>query len=155
MYVGTAWKPFQKGIIVTTTSFLKLSELLLKLDGFKFTIGCHFNSNCVENVFSIVRKIQKAPNALQITHALKAIILAQHFKIARGSSYEEDLGELLSGILDISRRRKEKHGSGTSNGKLSYMAAENNLLLNLRQQNILFYVCGYLIDSVCVKLSCF
>jgi len=66
----------------------------------------------------------------------------------RGASYDEDLGELLSGILDAAylKVKKEELSSAT-------FTYDNNKLpnLNLRQENILFYVCGYLIHSTVVN----
>ena len=38
----TAWKPFQKGIVITTTSFLELSNFLINERGYRFVLGGRF-----------------------------------------------------------------------------------------------------------------
>lgn len=49
------WKPFQSGMILSTTSVLALSESLLKDNGFSFVLTSRFSQDPVENLFSLLR----------------------------------------------------------------------------------------------------
>ena len=58
------FKPVQKGIIVTTTSILELTNYLLEKRAFQFVFTGRMTQDCVENLFSVIRSKNPVPNAL-------------------------------------------------------------------------------------------
>lgn len=51
--IKSDWKPFQKGIIIST-SFIQLTTFLLDRKDYVFVLGGRFTQDCLENLFSIV-----------------------------------------------------------------------------------------------------
>lgn len=60
MKVGktSSWKPFQTGIIISTTSMIEITKYLLDHDNFQFVFGARFMQDCIENLFSVIRSIR-------------------------------------------------------------------------------------------------
>lgn len=50
------FKPVQRGIIITTTSVINLTEYLIKERNFQFILTSRFTQDCVENLFSQIRR---------------------------------------------------------------------------------------------------
>ena len=45
------WKPFQKGIVITTLSFIELSTFLIDSRNYQFILGGRLTKDCIENLF--------------------------------------------------------------------------------------------------------
>lgn len=56
---------------------LELQHYLLNERGFGFVLGSRFSQDCVENLFSAVRSIQKKPPARAFKNILKLIAVSQ------------------------------------------------------------------------------
>lgn len=69
-------KPWQTGSVLTTKSFLLITKLLFD-SGFSYVLGGHFTQDCLENVFSFVRRNQKAPTALHMASSLKKYCISK------------------------------------------------------------------------------
>lgn len=59
------WKPFQRGMLLATTSVLEMSKYLLQKK-FSFVLPGRLTQDCVENLFSNIRFGNPKPNALQV-----------------------------------------------------------------------------------------
>ncbi|KAH7937254.1 hypothetical protein HPB49_009620 [Dermacentor silvarum] len=57
------WKPSQAGLIVATTVVLRLQDVLLKTDDYKFFLTGRLLQDCLDNRFSVVRQRKPVPNA--------------------------------------------------------------------------------------------
>lgn len=96
----STWKPIQKGLILATTSMLEIQEYLINRYEFKYVLASRFSQDCIENLFSSVRAIQKKPSARSFKNILKLITISQFLKNPKNSSYDTDDREYLSNFLD-------------------------------------------------------
>lgn len=69
------FKLVQKGMIITTTSILELTNYLLEEKGFEFVLTGRMTQDCAENLFFVVRSKNPVPNALQFKNYLKFLFL--------------------------------------------------------------------------------
>jgi DNA transposase THAP9 len=99
--VKGGWKPWQRGILVATTAYMQLAERLLKNSDYEFVLGGRFSTNCVENLFSVLRLKNKVPTVMQWKNCLKAIILSQYARSVPSSSYEQELSENFNDCLTM------------------------------------------------------
>lgn len=71
------WKPSQAGLMVATTVVLRLQNILLKSDGYKFLLTGRLLQDCLENLFSVLRQRKPVPNAYDMKCALKLVCVGQ------------------------------------------------------------------------------
>lgn len=79
----------QSGVRLSTQSVLDLQALFLLDNNYKFLLTARFTQDCLENLFSCVRSIQKVPTALQFKQNLKTICVAQYFTDVGKGSYDK------------------------------------------------------------------
>lgn len=87
-----ALKPYQKGVLMSTTSLLELQEYLIQ-EGFDFVFSHRFTQDCVENLFSQIRASTRKPTALQFKQTLKRLLVSNFITQIEGSNYEMDDNE--------------------------------------------------------------
>lgn len=88
------WKPFQRGFVVSTTLVLELSKYLLQNRDFQYVLPGRQLQDCVENLFSTVRKGNPKRTALQVRDAIKQITISEYLSPPiRHSSYQWDDSE--------------------------------------------------------------
>lgn len=93
------WKPFQTGVILSTTTILSLQRDYLS-KGHKFLLTSRFTQDCLENLFSSIRLKNPVPSSLEFRQAIKLIAVAQFLKCSNESSYSLDDREYLADFLD-------------------------------------------------------
>lgn len=95
MRVGNkgAFKPVQTGLMLTTKSYIELTDYLIQERGFLYVLGARFFNNFVENLFSNIRK--KFPNALQFKHSLKNLTISQYLQELPNTNYNTDSDDFL------------------------------------------------------------
>lgn len=94
------WKPAQEGVIIASTSIINLQDYYLNERDYAFLLTSRFNQDCLENLFSQIRRRNKTPNALLFKNILRMILLSgKCFRPPRGHGYEYDEGEMLLGLL--------------------------------------------------------
>lgn len=162
--VKNEWKPYQKGIIITTQSFLDIADLLLNERGYKFVLGARFTSDCIENIFSVLRMKNCILNALQLKHNLKLITISHYMRHIASSSYDEDDREFLPDFLNIIKTSKKSKNSNDGGTRYVNIEAfdpqpdknqEQNIVhLNKFQLNVLNQVAGYLMISISRTEKC-
>ncbi|XP_075556580.1 uncharacterized protein LOC142588637 [Dermacentor variabilis] len=64
------WKPSQAGLMIATTVVLRLQDVVLKMDGYKFFLTGRLLQDCLENLVSVVRQRKPVPNAYDMKFAL-------------------------------------------------------------------------------------
>ena len=111
------WKPFQTGVLISTTSIIDLSQYLLNYQEYSFILPGRFTQDCIENLFSGLRSKQSILNGLQFFINLKLITVSQYMRKVSKSSYSEDdrifLPDFLSSLrqyrLNNKNQTKEKY----------------------------------------------
>lgn len=97
----SAWKPIQRGLVLATTSILALQKYLIEQHKFEFVLTSRLSQDCVENLFSAVRSVQKKPSAKSFKNILKLIIIGQYLKNPKSASYDTDERQYLSNFIDF------------------------------------------------------
>lgn len=106
------FKPCQRGMRVLCHSLLNLVAFLLNERNFKFVLGGRTCSDCIENLFSMIRLGQAIPHAVALLQILKVITLSQCSEAVRGSSYDYDESEPITGnMLEVARARAAERAS--------------------------------------------
>lgn len=101
------YKPCQRGMRVLCASLLDLTFYFLEHRYYSYILLGRFNSDCIENIFSLIRFRQKVPTARALLHILKVITLAQLCQVIKGATYEyEEASPLpIQDFLEEARRR--------------------------------------------------
>ena len=100
--------PSQKSVMMSTKSILWLAEWFVKVLGFIFFLPGRCLNDCIENFFSVVRLMNKAPTALMFKRFAKAICVSQFLRYSPNGNYEEDDSiEFLSNLEDFKDIEKD------------------------------------------------
>lgn len=67
------WKPFQAAVILSTLTVIDLLQYLINDCNFQFFLTSCLTQDCLENLFSAVRRKNVVPNAVQFKNNLKLI----------------------------------------------------------------------------------
>jgi len=145
------WKPFQAAVILSTKSIIDLVEQLINDCDFQFLLTSRLTQDCIENFFSVIRKRNVVPNAVQFKNNLKLISISQYMKSVENSNYEEDDREYLSCFLKIPKTHNSiVHDVSRSADytELYQYLQTHNVALNNTDINKLHHVAGYLIMNI-------
>ncbi|KAH7979683.1 hypothetical protein HPB49_010560 [Dermacentor silvarum] len=93
------WKPSQSGLVIATTVVLRMQDVLLKTDDYKFFLTGRLLQDCLENLFSVVRQRKPVPNAYDMKCALKLKCVSQFLHTPATSSYGTDDSEYLADMI--------------------------------------------------------
>ena len=99
------WKPWQTSVIISTNSVLDLSNYLLNAIGFNSLLTGRLTQDCIENLFSVVRRGNPNPTCLEFKSGLKLITASQFIGTPANGNYSVDDGHYLCEFLDS----KPKH----------------------------------------------
>ncbi|KAH9365836.1 hypothetical protein HPB48_013372 [Haemaphysalis longicornis] len=91
------FKPVQNGVLISTTSALRIQHELLNVYNFLFVLLCRFTRDALENLFSCVRSKNPVPRALEF----KLTLRLDHGKPVLQAKQE---GELCCGRMDAVAR---------------------------------------------------
>jgi len=144
---GKSWKPWQSGVILSTSSVLDIQRELLAR-GHHFVLTSRLTQDCLENLFGCVRFKNPVPNVLEFRQALKLITVAQFLKCPASGNYLEDDRSFLADFLDTPKE-KPATPDECDEDTFSYLIGE--LLpdtLSKAQESSLYYLAGYCISSV-------
>ena len=141
------FKSVQTGIMLTTQSFIDLTKYLISKRKYLYVLGGRFTQECVENLFSNIRKKFPVPNALQFKHSLKILSVSQYFQELNNTNYEQDDGNLIADFLKRFNKDKSKV---VEQIPVIPLEAENKVInMNNFEMNSLYNVCGYVISRIC------
>lgn len=154
------FKPVQRGIMLTTKSYIELTMYLMEEKGYTYVLGGRLTTDCAENVFSAARIHHQILNALQFKRNIRAIGISQYLRPVGSSltSYEQDDRPMLNIDLDALRRsakmrRKEYQLDLPPIPDLSNADVKFGLL----EPYDLYHCAGYImsrIDKFCKKDKC-
>ncbi|XP_052131481.1 uncharacterized protein LOC113214366 isoform X6 [Frankliniella occidentalis] len=103
------WKPCQRGMRVLCESYCQLITYFLEERNYSFLMLGRFTSDCIENIFSLVRFRQAVPNAQAFLHCLKVVTLAQISESIKGSSYDYEESVTLSDKYDFLEEARARY----------------------------------------------
>lgn len=141
------FKPVQTGLMISTKSYIEITEYLIKEHGFLYVQGARFSNDFVENFFSNVRKKFPVPNVLQFKYSLKCFTVSQYLQELPNTNYDTDTGTLLAEI--IKRPKKINMNKQCEMPAIHLDPEIESPQLDNVQLNSLYYVCGYIISSIC------
>ncbi|KAL6419174.1 hypothetical protein ACFW04_014051 [Cataglyphis niger] len=87
------FKLVHAGIMITTQFFIKLTKYLINDRRYLYVLMK--TQNCIENLFSNIRKIFPIPNILQFKQSLKILSVSQYLQNMKNTSYEQDDGVFM------------------------------------------------------------
>ncbi|KAH9384723.1 hypothetical protein HPB48_026732 [Haemaphysalis longicornis] len=146
------FKPVQTGVLITTTSALKIQYQLLNVYRFRFVLLCRRTQDALENLFSCVRSRNPVPRALEFKLTLRLIMLCQFFRPSRKGNYAIDDSIDLLEFVEVKKAAAEKNldHSGTDEPSEEDLIFEDEAPLPLDdvEMESLVYVSGYIARSV-------
>ncbi|TGZ46125.1 Uncharacterized protein DBV15_12800 [Temnothorax longispinosus] len=95
MRIGDAWKPVQRGLVLTTTTALELQDFYLNTKKFGFVLLSRLSQDALENLFSMIRGKNPVPTPKEFKSALRMISAAQYFKPNKNGNYEAEDADFL------------------------------------------------------------
>ncbi|KYN22226.1 hypothetical protein ALC57_05381 [Trachymyrmex cornetzi] len=142
------FKPVQTGLMITTKSYIEITEYLITKRGFLYVLDnrARFSNDFVENLFSNVRKKFPTPNVLQFTNSLKWLTVSQYLQDLPNTNYDIDTGDLLADI--IKRSKKDKVDKQYEMPVIHLEPETISFQLDNVQLNSLYHVCSYIISSI-------
>lgn len=84
------WKSFQKGIVISTLSYIELTSFLLNERQYSFVLGGRFTQDCLENLFSVLRMKNSTLNAVQLKNNLKLTTISHYMRSISCGNYNDD-----------------------------------------------------------------
>ena len=142
---GKSWKPWQAGVVISTTTILELQQEYLDR-GHTFLLTARLTQDCLENLFSCVRTNNPTPDAAQFRQALKMISIAQYMKCPSSASYFEDDRQFLADFLEPIRFSANDDDDEAISGHFPDISEETPL--NKAQESSLYHLAGYCLFSV-------
>lgn len=138
-----AFKPIQRGIMITTKTVIELSTYLIEECGYQYVLGGRLTSDCIENIFSCIRAKQPIPNTVQFKQCIKVITVSQFLKPIKTSNYDEDDRVFLGDFLTVQKRR-----STTKELPQFPDCTNKKVTFTVIEYNVLFNIAGYIIKAI-------
>ena len=143
------WKPIQTGIILATNNVISLSERILR-EGVAFLLTSRLTQDCLENLFSTVRKGNPIPTAIEFQKHLKIITIAQYLRTPKSGSYLDDDSTYLADYLEKVPAAEPVPESADA---IVVIAEKEDEELGLPELNSLYYLAGEA-NGVIYPVSC-
>lgn len=140
------FKPVQCGIMITTTSFIELTNYLINERNYSYVLGARFTQDCVENLFSNIRKKFPVPNALQFKQSLKIHCVSQYLQVLKNTNYEQDEGTLLVNFLK--NNRKTKCNISYDIPIIPSFVDKIQIQMDNVELNVLYLLAGYILHKI-------
>ena len=96
----SVWKPAQRGILMATQTVLDLLNYLTSEMQYKYFLPGRLTSDCVENLFSLVRQANPVPSCREFCIIMRMLILSQYLNTPATGSYTIDDSDYLINFLD-------------------------------------------------------
>ncbi|KAK3907448.1 Transposable element P transposase [Frankliniella fusca] len=153
-----AYKPVQRGIIILCNSYLGLIKYFLDERNYSYLMLGRFTSDCIENMFSLIRLTQPIPNASSFLQCLKVVTLAQFSEAVKGSSYDFEESSRISSrdILEEARQRAKERAMARYNDSLEEMienpigeiTEDNKSIVDRWERTVLYDMAGSVINAI-------
>jgi hypothetical protein len=106
---ATAWKPWQKGFILSTRVVLSLYDDLVSSGRYSFLVTARMTQDALENLFSQIRGCgDDHPSVFRFRQYLKLVTISQLMDVPKNNSYDTDS---LPNLVDFikSKQQAVKH----------------------------------------------
>ncbi len=134
-------KPFQKGILISTSSLIFDVDRFLNHLGYTYFQGGRTTTEGCENIFSTARSGNPNPSPRQLRGAFKAIALSQLVRNAKSGNYnDDDHVPFLSALTDALQ-----HSEGNEEGDEDLVPTEGDVVIDFFDANSLVYLSGYIL----------
>lgn len=116
--------------------------------------------DCAENLFSIIRRNNPKPNALQVIHSIKNVCISESLSkpSVNNTSYDYDDGEYLQDFFKILKTLKQereleklKFGKKDSSQLKNVAMDISKMHLNKREKNVLCKMACYILYKISVS----
>lgn len=108
-------------------------------------LGARFTQDCIENLFSNIRKKFPAANALQFKQSLKIHSISQYLQVVNNTNYEQDKGEFVVNFLEDRKRNENRNIPSEIPETPAYKIS---VRLDNVHLNILYALSGYIIHKI-------
>lgn len=144
--IANGWKPLNTGVILSTTSIIKLAEECLQ-NGYYFFLGGRTAQDPLENVFpQIRRKAGSKPTALQARKALKMVCVSQYLSdIKKLCTNDADIH-----VLNVTKSKKVITTSAKSatESLLKIPPHLEKMEVSISEQNEVYYIAGAIANAM-------
>lgn len=163
------WKPWKSAVMLATDAVLRLQDFFLREVRFDYFLPGRLTQDCLENIFSQLRRRQMRPTALQVKDNLKLLTVSQYMTDVKNSSYEWDSCEWLTRfperLEDLAKKRKmEQENANVANvaenqqPESSYDVDElidesENLVTRVSEENVVYYLAGMFMRQLSKRAS--
>ncbi len=141
-------KPFQKGILISTSSLLLDVDRFLNQYGYTYFQGARTTTEGCENIFSTARSGNPNPSPRHLRAAFKAISLSQLIRNAKSGNYgDDDHVPFLSALTDAVKHPEEEDGDDTDSFLKSneVSPAQHDVVIDVFDANCMVYLAGYIL----------
>lgn len=145
------WKPWQSAVVMTTDCFLRLSDYFLRQCGYDFILGGRFTQDCLENIFTQLRRHQSRPTAIQVKDNLKLLTVSQYMTDVNNSSYIWDSCDWLLSFPDHLKglnESEELQNLDFEDDGLDDVFLEESILTPSSEQNVVYYLSGMILRQI-------
>jgi hypothetical protein len=148
--LSEAWKPWQKGILLSTRTILALHDELVQNGNYSFLLTCRFTQDALENLFSQIRGFgDDHPSTLHFRQCLKLITLSQFMDVPKKTSYEvDDTPNLIEFIKSRPQKQLEDKYSD-----LPALQSFDGILPNIIEEKSLYNLAGWVSFKVLRKVD--
>ncbi len=145
-----AWKPWQKGILLSTRAILAMHEELVQNGNYSFLLTCRFTQDALENLFSQIRGYgDDHPSAVHFRQCLKLITLSQFMDVPKTMSYEtDDTPNLIEFIKSKPQKQAEDKFSD-----VHVLPSYEGILPNVIEEKSLYNFAGWVSFKVLKKVD--
>lgn len=173
--VKRLWKPWKSAVVLATDTILRLQDFVLREVGFDYFLPGRLTQDCLENIFSQLRRRQLRPTALQIKDNLKLLTVSQYMTNVKNSSYDWDSCEWLTRfperLEDLAKKRKLESEVEPllQNVKLDSVTKDQqpesiydvdglideceNLVTRVSEENVVYYLAGMVMRQLSERAS--
>lgn len=156
------WKPFQKGVALSTKTILWAADhLLTKIDDkLQYFMAGRALADPIESFHSEIRQINKNPTPLNYMRYVKVVSICQVLsKVSHGFNYEYDNSEFLSDFKELKKLQKIEEQESKEDQEENEpvdpeVLADNDFFISsdsepfdLSQAAALAYVVGYVLTK--------
>ena len=155
-HLGDNEQYIQMNVRLTTMSMITHTEYYLNVRGLKFLLGGRFGSDCVENFISQVRRRMTTPTTLNFKYAFRALLIVNHMKPSKSSSYfEDDHTSKWFTELEHIRNLKMSFEDDDEDRNVFEVLIGDRVTKDFSEENALRYLIGYLFKkTICSESKC-
>ena len=154
--LGSRQPPCLEGWKMAIRALKLLWIELCEKHNFKYLNTNRLNQDCVENLFSVIRgkggQLDR-PDATQFRASLKQIMVDRILITSDTANCEDDMDEFLFKMNDPAAVSSSRSAIFTNSSSATPLECDTHPeVLSMAEENIVFYISGYISRKVCPKL---